>query len=58
MGDYKEYIEKRKKTWVGMKVLYQGEVHTVVDVDYNGMFLIDKPSETNSTTAVSPSCLD
>lgn len=50
---YREGIENMKKEWVGKKVRFRGELHTVVDVDYNGSLMIDLPSEYNQTTAVS-----
>lgn len=53
--EYKEYIEEMKQRWIGKKVLYEGSGYTVVDVDYNGALLIDKPSQFNRTTAVSES---
>lgn len=34
------------------KYEYEGEVYTIVDVDYNGAILIDKKSEFYDTTAV------
>lgn len=60
---YKDYIERLKKEWVGKIVSYQGEKHKVVDVDYNGALLIDKPvkycgSYTSPTMAIMPSMID
>lgn len=52
MVGYSEYIEARKKYWIGKKVWYDADIYTVVDVDYNGMLLIDKPSRYAETTAV------
>lgn len=51
---YKDYIASRKREWIGKQVLYQGEKYTVVDVDYNGMLLINKPAKFTETTAISP----
>lgn len=53
MGTYKEYIEKLKKKWIGKTVIYENKKYKVVDVDYNGMLLIDKKARYTDTTAVS-----
>ena len=60
---YKEGIEKEKAEWIGKKVKYQGNEYTVVDVDYNGALLINKPhkycdSYTAETTAIGSWMLD
>lgn len=60
---YREYIGKLKHEWTGKKVSYQGVVYTVVDIDYNGCLLIDKPkkyhdSYTQPTTAILFSMID
>lgn len=52
VGTYKEYIEKLKSQWIGKEVVYENEKHKVVDVDYNGMLLIDKKARMTDTTAV------
>ena len=52
MGTYKEYIENLKRQWIGKEVVYENEKHRVVDVDYNGMLLIDKKARMTDTTAV------
>ena len=52
MSTWKEHIERLKRDWIGKKVMYQDRVHTIVDVDYNGILHIDLPSEHNMTTAV------
>lgn len=49
---YKDYIEEMKKKYVGKKVVFENNIHTIVDVDYNGIFLIDKPAKFTETTAV------
>lgn len=51
MGTWKEYIERLKTEWVGKKVIFDGEIHTIVDVDYNSILHIDRPTEYNKTTA-------
>lgn len=53
METYKEWIEKLKREWIGKSVLYQDRTYNVVDVDYNGMLLINKKAEQTDTTAVS-----
>lgn len=51
---YKTYINMKRSEWIGKKVIYAGDnnVYTVVDVDYNGALLIDKPARFTDTTAV------
>lgn len=49
---YKDWIRQRKLEWVGKKVTYEDQEYTVVDVDYNGFLLIDKPARFTDTTAV------
>ena len=55
---YREWIENLRRFWIGRRVKYAGEDHTVVDVDYNGMLLIDKPAQFTPTTAVAARSLD
>ena len=50
--DYREHINQLKDEWIGKKVIYEDELHTVVDVDYNGALLIDKKAQYTETTAV------
>lgn len=57
MGTYKNHIEELKKARIGQKVIFEGKQYNVVDVDYNGAIMIDKPtkytdSHTNKTTAI------
>ena len=49
---WSEHIEKLRKEYIGRKVRYQGRIHTIVDVDYNGILYIDLPTEHNKTCAV------
>lgn len=56
--DYKEYIAEKKMKWVGKKVKYKNAEYTVVDVDYNGLLLIDLESSHNTTTAIDVYMLD
>ena len=51
----REWVEALRHMWRDMKVVYDGEVYTVLDVDSNGALLIDKPDEFKATTAVSVS---
>lgn len=50
--DYRDWIAEQKERWIGKKVVYEEAEYTVVDVDYNGMLLIDKPAQFTKTTAV------
>jgi len=50
--DYKDWIAEKRKEWVGKKVTYEEKQYMVVDVDYNGFLLIDKPAQFTDTTAV------
>ena len=50
--DYKDWIEEMKTKWIGQKVIYEEHEYTVVDVDYNGCLLINKPAQFTETTAV------
>ena len=52
---YKEGIEAMRRQWRDREVIFEGAVYTVLDVDYNGSLLIDKPDEFKATTAVSTS---
>ena len=60
---YRDYIENKKTEWIGKKVMYQGVEYDVVDVDYNGGLLINKPtyyteSYTSPTTAIETWMID
>lgn len=57
MGTWKEYIDKLKSQWIGKEVVYENEKHRVVDVDYNGLLLIDKKARMTDTTAVAISSI-
>lgn len=52
MGTYREWIESLKKEWIGKDVKFEGNNYKVVDVDYNGMLLIDKKARYTETTAI------
>ncbi|MBR6029235.1 MAG: hypothetical protein IKP40_09085 [Clostridia bacterium] len=52
MRDYRDYIADMKRKWTGKRVLFEGVAYTVVDVDYNGGLLIDKPARFTETTSV------
>lgn len=48
---WKDYIERLKAEWIGKKVEFDNDIYTIVDVDYNGVLHIDKPTAHNKTTA-------
>ena len=50
--DYKEWIAEKRREWIGKKVFFENKEYTVVDVDYNGGLLIDKPAQFTETTAI------
>lgn len=52
METYRQYIDNRREKWIGRRVMYDGEIYNVVDVDYNGALLIDKKAQFTDTTAV------
>lgn len=52
MGTYRQYIDNRREKWIGRRVMYDGEIYNVVDVDHNGALLIDKKAQFTDTTAV------
>lgn len=49
---YRQHIEELRSELIGREISYKGERHTIVDVDYNGSILIDKPARFTDTTAV------
>lgn len=49
---YRDMIEEMRKEWTGKEVTFDGKKYTVVDVDYNGALLINKPARFTETTAV------
>lgn len=48
---YKDYINRLKQKYVGKKVMFEGKIYNIVDVDYNGVLHIDRPTRCNKTTA-------
>ena len=52
-GSYADWIAGLRHEWTGKRVMYEGAVYKVTDVDYNGFLLIDKKSKYNDTIAVS-----
>lgn len=48
------YYEEMRRDWIGRKVIFEGQIYTVVDVDHNGSLLIDKKARFTDTTAVGP----
>ena len=53
-GLYKDWVLKIKEQYVGKEVIYENNKYKVVDVDYNGMLLIDKKAIFTDLTAVEP----
>ena len=51
---YKNYIASMRRSWIGRLVTLEDGEYTVVDVDYNGMLLINKPTQHTETTAIAP----
>lgn len=49
---YSEWIKELKSEWIGKEVIYENNKYIVVDVDYNGLILIDKKAKFTETTAV------
>ncbi len=57
MRSWRNYIASMKRKWIGKKVIFENNEYTVVDVDYNGLLLIDREqyycdTYTAKTTAV------
>lgn len=50
--NYKDYIDFKKREWIGKKVKYDNKIYKVVDIDYNGYLMIDRATRFNDTTAV------
>ena len=53
MSSYQEYLRSMYAKYIGAQVRYNGRLYKVIDVDYNGMLLIDIQSDHAETTAVS-----
>lgn len=51
-NSYREFIDSLKKEYIGKEAIYENRRYHVVDVDYNGMLLIDKKAQFTDTTAV------
>ena len=50
---YAQYIKNLRERWIGKTVIYNNGVsYKVVDVDYNGAILIDRPTELKKDTAI------
>lgn len=52
MTSYHEYLRSMYTKYIWARVRYNGRLYSVIDVDYNGMLLIDIPSDHAETTAV------
>ena len=51
MRTYKDYITGLRSKYIGRKVEYEGKAWMIVDVDYNGIIHINRPTTYNDTTA-------
>lgn len=51
---YREFIDTLRLKWIGCQVEYNNNIYKVLDVDHNGMLLIDLPTPFTDTTAVEP----
>lgn len=51
--DYKDLIRQKREKWIGKRISYEGKEYNVIDVDYNGMLLIDKKGKFTDDTAIS-----
>lgn len=49
---YFDRVKLLREKYIGVKVYYGNELHTIVDIDYNCCPLIDKKAEFTDTTAV------
>ena len=49
---YKEMINRMRNDWIGRKVQFGGRKYRVIDVDYNGCLVIDKPAQFTETTVI------
>jgi hypothetical protein len=49
---WKNYIKELENKYLGTKAYWNGELYTIVKVDYNGVLHIDLPNAYNDTTAV------
>ncbi|MCI6174324.1 MAG: hypothetical protein MR671_08715 [Clostridiales bacterium] len=49
---WEKYINELKHKWIGKKVVWNGQVYSVFDVDYNGNLLIPYKTQFNDTIAV------
>ena len=50
---YKELVAEDRARFIGKKVKCEGEIYTIVDVDYNGALMIDRETRFTDTTAIS-----
>lgn len=49
---YKDHVNLLREKYIGTKVYYGNELHTIVGIDYNCCALIDKRAQFTETTAV------
>ena len=49
---YRDLVERERREYIGRDVIYKGERHKIVDVDWNGAILIDLKAQFTDTTAL------
>ena len=49
---YRVLVESERREYIGRAVIYKGESHKIVDVDWNGAIMIDQKAQFTDTTAV------
>jgi len=49
---YREMIRRMRDKWIGREVQFSGTKYRVIDVDYNGCLVIDKPAQFTETTVI------
>ena len=52
MSKYKDYIQSLKEKYIGKKLRYKGGIYNIVNIDYNGLILIDLPNRKHKNTPV------
>lgn len=49
---YKDYIHSLQNEFVGKRIKYNGNIHTITQVDYNGIIHIDLKAQYTDDTAI------
>lgn len=49
---YRDLVEQERREYIGRDVIYKGERHKIVDVDWNGAIMIDLKARFTETTAL------